>query len=168
MDIVYNVLIVLLTLGLVVFACFQYNVQKRAHALNLFNKRWQALKELLEIGRKAENWEHIYPQEHPGIEKNYGTMYNKISQFADECEILFNKDISQTGKEAAESFKSYHLTIDLLENWNKYHEEYPRQYTKEKGKDLFNKQINTSKQLLKLFDDWHNKMLAFIKNNKIN
>lgn len=157
----------LFTLGLVVFSYFQYLVQKKEHTLNLFNKRWQAFKDLQEIGKKAENWKHIYYQEEPSTEENYWTMYNKINLFADECEILFNKDIAKIGKETAEIFKSYHQTIDQIIDWDKYHEECPEQYSKTKRKDLHDTQVKASIQLLKLFDDWYKKMLTFIKNNKI-
>ena len=157
----------LFTLILVVFSYFQYLVQKKAHMLNLFNKRWQAFKDLQEIGEKAENWKHIYYQNKPAIEENYWTMYNKINLFADECEILFNKDISQIGKETADFFKKYHQIIDHIKDWDKYHEEDPEQFTKEKKKDLYNEQINTSIKLLKLFDVWYKKILTFIKDNKI-
>lgn len=156
----------LFTLGLVVFSYFQYLVQKKEHTLNLFNKRWQAFKDLQEIGKKAENWKHIYYQEEPSVEENYWTMYNIINLFADECEILFNKDIAKIGKETAEIFKSYHQAIDHARDWDKYHEEYPEQFTKEKIKDYSDMLTNTPLQLYKLFDDWYNNILIFIKDNR--
>lgn len=158
----------LLTLVIVIFTGWQLYIQKKAHTLNLFDKRWQALKDLQEIGKRAESWKHIYYQDNPSAEENYWIMFNKISLFADECGIIFNEEISKTGKDTAENFKEYHRILDRLEDWEKYHKEYPEQYTKEKLSNLLGLKANLSSKVLELFDKWYEEILIFIKSEKLN
>lgn len=144
----------------------QEDVQQKQHNLDLFNKRWAMLEELTSLGAEAMTFKHIYHEDlkkDDSSEKNYYTIANKLNVFAEKCVILFNIDMSQQFKKIHDDFIEYHRTLDSIEEWKKYHEECPEQYTKEKKQKLEEKKINLDLYILKSFDSFYKDMLTFIQ-----
>jgi len=71
----------------------------------------------------------------------FWSVYNEINEQALIGSVLFGDDYCKEIKNIAEFFKEYQLLTDELKDFDKFSQEHPDMYPKEKKADLINKKI---------------------------
>ena len=113
----------------------QRALQKRQHNLSLLERRFDFWKSIQTLGQKAMS----FPQDR---EKGaFWSVYNEINEQALTGSVLFGDDCRKEFENIAKFFKERQLLIDDLKDFDKFSEECPDMYSKEKKATLIDKKI---------------------------
>lgn len=116
-------------------AFWQGILQKRQHNLSLLERRFDFWKSIQTLGQKAMS----FPQDR---EKGaFWSVYNEINEQALTGSVLFGDDCRKEFENIAKFFKERQLLIDDLKDFDKFSEECPDMYSKEKKATLIDKKI---------------------------
>lgn len=116
-------------------AFWQGILQKWQHNLLLLERRFDFWKSIQTLGQKAMS----FPQD---SEKGaFWNIYNEIKEQALTGGVLFGDDCCKEIKNIAEFFKEHQLLTDELKDFDKFSEECPDIYPKEKKATLIGKKL---------------------------
>lgn len=165
---IITIISVLVTAFSALFIWCQKNIQKKQYNLALFDKRWSMLEELKVLGYEAQTWPHASPSEivkDPA--QNFWLMKNKLDFYAEKCDVLFNKDVSNLVKECSKNFTDYHQFETTLSTFAQLHTPPYSEKEMEESQNLQKKHTELHHLLCSSFDKLWEEELKFIKNTEV-